>query len=58
MDTGGGRGIGKAIARVLADEGAEVALLTCSDAALQAAAAKFAAATRRTVPGARGWALV
>jgi NAD(P)-dependent dehydrogenase (short-subunit alcohol dehydrogenase family) len=52
--TGGSRGIGKAIARVLAQEGADVALLARNEAALSAAAAEIAAATGRTVVGVRG----
>ena len=47
--TGGSRGIGKAIARALAAEGADVALLARHMAALQAAAAELAAASGRTV---------
>jgi len=49
--TGGSRGIGKAIARVLAQEGADVALLARNAPALAAAAAELAAATGRTVVG-------
>jgi NAD(P)-dependent dehydrogenase (short-subunit alcohol dehydrogenase family) len=49
--TGGSRGIGKAIARVLAEEGADVALLARNDEVLQAAAAELAGATGRTVVG-------
>jgi NAD(P)-dependent dehydrogenase (short-subunit alcohol dehydrogenase family) len=51
--TGGSRGIGKAIARVLAEEGADVALLARSADALDAAAAELAAATGRNVVGVR-----
>ena len=49
--TGGSRGIGKAIARVLAQEGADVALLARNAPALASAAAELAAATGRTVVG-------
>jgi NAD(P)-dependent dehydrogenase (short-subunit alcohol dehydrogenase family) len=49
--TGGSRGIGKAIARVLAEEGADVALLARNAALLRAAAAEIAAASGRTVVG-------
>ncbi len=49
--TGGSRGIGKAIARVLAQEGADVALLARNPQALAAAAAELAAQTRRQVVG-------
>lgn len=49
--TGGSRGIGKAIARALAAEGADVALLARNMATLQAVAAELAAATGRTVVG-------
>ncbi|MDH4050557.1 MAG: SDR family oxidoreductase [Rubrivivax sp.] len=49
--TGGSRGIGKAIARVLAAESADVALLARDPATLQAAAAELAAASGRTVVG-------
>ena len=51
--TGGSRGIGKAIARALAAEGADVALLARNLATLQAAAAELAAASGRTVVGVR-----
>ncbi len=43
--TGGSRGIGKAVARVLAEEGAAVALLARGREALDAASAELAAAT-------------
>ncbi len=49
--TGGSRGIGKAIARVLAAEGADVALLARDALALAAAAAELAAETGRKVVG-------
>ena len=49
--TGGSRGIGKAVARVLAQEGADVALLARDAVRLQAAAAELAAATGRRVVG-------
>ena len=49
--TGGSRGIGKAIARVLAQEGADVALLARNAPALAAAATELAAATGRNVVG-------
>jgi NAD(P)-dependent dehydrogenase (short-subunit alcohol dehydrogenase family) len=52
--TGGSRGIGKAIARVLAQEGASVALLARNADMLNAAAAELAAETRATVIGVRG----
>lgn len=49
--TGGSRGIGKAIARELANEGVDVALVARGAEALQAAAAELAEATgRRIVP--------
>jgi NAD(P)-dependent dehydrogenase (short-subunit alcohol dehydrogenase family) len=51
--TGGSRGIGKAIARVLAQEGADVALLARNAPALAAAAAELAAESGRTVVGVR-----
>ena len=47
--TGGSRGIGKAIARVLAEEGAHVALLARNPTTLAAAAAELTAETGRTV---------
>ncbi len=49
--TGGSRGIGKAIARVLAQEGASVALLARDAATLAAAAAELSAATGSKVVG-------
>ena len=49
--TGGSRGIGKAIARLLAQEGADVALLARNPQTLAAAAAELAAATGRVVIG-------
>ena len=49
--TGGSRGIGKAIARVLAQEGADVALLARGTEALLATAAEIATETGRTVVG-------
>ena len=49
--TGGSRGIGKAIARALAQEGADVALLARNVPALAAAAAELAAETGRKVVG-------
>ena len=49
--TGGSRGIGKAIALVLAQEGVDVALLARSPATLASAAAELAAATGRRVVG-------
>ena len=52
--TGGSRGIGKAIARVLAREGCDVALLARNDKALHASAAELAAESGRTVAGVRG----
>ncbi len=52
--TGGSRGIGKAIARALAAEGADVALLARDAVALQAAARELSAATGATVVGVRG----
>jgi NAD(P)-dependent dehydrogenase (short-subunit alcohol dehydrogenase family) len=51
--TGGSRGIGKAIARTLAAEGADVALLARGAEALQAAAAELAAASGVCVIGVR-----
>src|SRR5919202_974952 len=47
--TGGSRGIGKAIARALADEGVDVAIVARSAEALQQTAAELAEATGRTV---------
>ncbi|MBL8350299.1 MAG: SDR family oxidoreductase [Burkholderiaceae bacterium] len=52
--TGGSRGIGKAVARVLALEGADVALLARHADALNAAAAELAAASGRRVVGVCG----
>jgi NAD(P)-dependent dehydrogenase (short-subunit alcohol dehydrogenase family) len=49
--TGGSRGIGKAIARVLAAEGADVALAARDVEVLTRAAAELAAASGRTVIG-------
>ncbi|MEO8543410.1 MAG: SDR family oxidoreductase [Burkholderiaceae bacterium] len=49
--TGGSRGIGKAIARGLAQEGVDVALLARKPQALQGAAAELMAQTGRTVIG-------
>ena len=49
--TGGSKGIGKAIARVLAQEGVDVALLARSVDALQSAAAELALETGRKVVG-------
>ncbi|HEY6086166.1 MAG TPA: SDR family oxidoreductase [Burkholderiaceae bacterium] len=49
--TGGSRGIGKAIARALALEGADVALLARNEQALAAAAAELAAETGAKVIG-------
>lgn len=49
--TGGSRGIGKAIARVLAQEGAHVALLARDVATLTAAATELATATGSNVVG-------
>ncbi len=51
--TGGSRGIGKAIARALAQEGADVALLARSEPALAEAAAELARETGRRVVGVR-----
>ena len=49
--TGGSRGIGKAIARELAREGADVAIVARNKADLEAAARELAAETnRRIVP--------
>lgn len=52
--TGGSRGIGKAIASALAEEGADVALLARSAQPLAQAAAELAAATGRRVVGVAG----
>ena len=49
--TGGSRGIGKAIARLLAQEGADVALLARNTQALEAAAAEISAETGAKVVG-------
>jgi NAD(P)-dependent dehydrogenase (short-subunit alcohol dehydrogenase family) len=49
--TGGSKGIGRAIARVLAAEGASVALLARDGATLAAAAAELSAETGATVVG-------
>lgn len=49
--TGGSRGIGKAVARVLADEGCDVALLARDAVRLAAAAAEIAATSGRRVVG-------
>jgi short-subunit dehydrogenase len=49
--TGGSRGIGKAIARVLAQEGADVALLARDATVLAAAAAELSAETGCRVVG-------
>ena len=49
--TGGSRGIGKAIARVLALEGADVALLARNREPLDAAARELAAESGRKVIG-------
>lgn len=49
--TGGSKGIGKAIARVLAQEGADVALLARTLADLNAASAEIALETGRNVVG-------
>src|SRR5262245_1424736 len=51
--TGGSRGIGKAIARALAHEGCDVALLARDSQRLAAAARELAAESRRTVVGVR-----
>jgi NAD(P)-dependent dehydrogenase (short-subunit alcohol dehydrogenase family) len=51
--TGGSRGIGKAVARELAREGASVALVARDPAALEAAAAELARATGSRVSGFR-----
>lgn len=52
--TGGSRGIGKAIARALAQEGADVALLARDAQTLAAAAAELAALSGRRVVGVSG----
>jgi NAD(P)-dependent dehydrogenase (short-subunit alcohol dehydrogenase family) len=52
--TGGSRGIGKAVARALAREGADVALLARDGSALKAAADELAVATGRRVVGVSG----
>ena len=52
--TGGSRGIGKAVARGLAIEGVDVALLARDGARLEAAATELASATGRTVVGVPG----
>ena len=52
--TGGSRGIGKAIARVLTHEGAQVALLARDPQTLVAAAAELSAETGRLVVGVTG----
>jgi NAD(P)-dependent dehydrogenase (short-subunit alcohol dehydrogenase family) len=49
--TGGSRGIGKAIALVLAEEGCDVALLARDEPRLKAAAAELATSTGRKVVG-------
>lgn len=49
--TGGSKGIGKAVSRLLAEEGADVALLARNADVLQQAAAELAAATGRRVVG-------
>jgi len=49
--TGGSRGIGKAVARLLAQEGADVALLARDAARLAEAASEIAASTGRRVVG-------
>jgi NAD(P)-dependent dehydrogenase (short-subunit alcohol dehydrogenase family) len=49
--TGGSRGIGKAVARALAEEGADVALLARNAQTLAQAATELAAATGRKVVG-------
>ena len=51
--TGGSRGIGKAIARVLAQEGVDVALLARDPQTLATAAAELSAVTGRRVIGVR-----
>jgi len=52
--TGGSRGIGKAVARVLAEEGAAVALLARDAARLAGAASELATATGARVVGVAG----
>jgi NAD(P)-dependent dehydrogenase (short-subunit alcohol dehydrogenase family) len=52
--TGGSRGIGKAVARALAHEGVDVALLARDLPALATAAAELASETGRKVVGIRG----
>jgi NAD(P)-dependent dehydrogenase (short-subunit alcohol dehydrogenase family) len=52
--TGGSRGIGKAVARVLAEEGADVALLARDAQRLAQAAAELSNATGRRVIGVSG----
>jgi NAD(P)-dependent dehydrogenase (short-subunit alcohol dehydrogenase family) len=52
--TGGSRGIGKAVAMVLAEEGCEVAIAARGREALEATAAEIAAATGRTIVPALG----
>src|SRR5690349_11930402 len=52
--TGGSRGIGKAIARALALEGVDVALLARDRPVLEAAATELAAQTGRRVVGVSG----
>ena len=52
--TGGSRGIGKAIARALAQEGVDVALLARNAQTLQAAATELASETGRKVVGVAG----
>ena len=52
--TGGSRGIGKAIARVLAEEGCSVALLARNPQTLAAAAAEIGAHSARRVVGVAG----
>ena len=47
--TGGSRGIGKAIARALALEGVEVAILARTEAALRATASELATASGRKI---------
>lgn len=52
--TGGSRGIGKVIARQLAEEGVEVAILARNPEPLEAAAAELSAATNRRVVAVAG----